>query len=249
MVALASLFLARQAAVSQEAAEDKPAVKQQAEGAAKKTPLKRQWVQFRIVADPELNLIHEAILNNVAFDESLIIGALGPISREAAKAAAAGETVVEVGPVPAPPGQRRGPPVSILSSGSALLEVEVRFYDDRVAPHKFLYSYSRGLLQRLGRLDVRHQQDISDIQRLEETVERHYTQLKESKEAIVKLATLSGISVSPEANEQRLARIESELEAVAVEIAGLEARQKVLEEQIAQHRRESRGQRRQGPCH
>ncbi len=150
---------------------------------------------------------------------------------ELSKTATEGHELAAIGP--AGPSGMGAPGVSPISNGVALLTVVVKSYDERLSTDELLRKYAAELDHKLREVDSRRAVDELLQAKLRDRFEKLSANWSVRKDALHKIAVLHGVSEDPELNVQRRARNQAEVEAAGVELIGLEARRKVLEEQIA----------------
>ncbi len=227
---VATLTGNRAAIAQNEEAQKKPAVHAVGEekpaspspSIAPRKPVRELTATLRLVTDPQFNWALQHVLASEAFDRSLINEAIKIASPDGVKVGAEAADIT---------GSKGS--IQELAPGIALLTVTVQSFDDRIAVDQVLLAYTDRLSHKLQELDAQNESDDHQKRLLEDQAARFVDRLKAEKEALINLAAIHEMSATPEINIQRKSRLESELEAVAVEIVGLEARKKALEEQIA----------------
>lgn len=175
---------------------------------------------LRILCDPTSGLAPESMVMPLLLGGGLTRQAIAKAVPDAVEETPRAEVSIVAMPI--------GPSGAVLTA-----QVLVKSYDERVPAEKLLAPLAKALAEKLGELDVGHQRDKQQLKQCEIELSDTADLLIREREAIAKLAAVSGY-VPPQVAEQRMLRVEAEWQAANIELEGFRARRETLERQIAQ---------------
>jgi hypothetical protein len=199
-------------------------------------PLSKVDGTIRVTGDPASGLTNVVLLTRLLMDDQLVDQSVAQVSRDAAKSSK------RVAAVDAHNNQFGLPP-----RAEVILFVTVSSFDERLPAKKVLQALCSQLSFALQAFDAQHQIDTVRLKKSEEDVLEADRELSRERDAYVKQATLMNAATSAEDAAKEQLRLDIQVEAVEVELQGLEARQNALQDQIADMGRQVRDNAAQDP--
>jgi hypothetical protein len=187
-------------------------------------PTSEVLAEIRITCDPK-SILHGDVITKALADETRVLKAI--------------KTIL-------PSFQLRSPVadvarVSLVSGfdvalpGIVVLNLQVESYDPQIDAKKLLELLAKMLEQDLASFDAQYQLDMKSAAEEGRICELLAADLSRNKVNYAKLCAKAGVDADPAVAAQRRLQLETEYQRVSIELQGLEARQVVIEQQIAKY--------------
>jgi hypothetical protein len=190
---------------------------------------------LRVTADPGSGLADNNLLAVMVMSPSVAREARGRVWKELNLAPLPAENSIEVSAFPGANFTipQMGIPLTPKRPGIGMVDVVVQSYDERVPAAKLLAALELALQSRLSELDGRDSGEAALQEARKRLLELRETLMKE-RDALATLARIHKVEIDAALAAQKRLRLETELQGLTVQLAGLKARQAVIEKQIAE---------------
>jgi hypothetical protein len=190
---------------------------------------------LRVTADPGSGLADNNLLAVMVMSPSVAREARGRVWKELNLAPLPAENSIEVSAFPGANFTipQMGIPLTPKRPGIGMVDVVVQSYDERVPAAKLLAALELALQSRLSELDGRDSGEAALQEARKRLLELRETLMKE-RDALATLASIHKVEIDAALAAQKRLRLETELQGLTVQLAGLKARQAVIEKQIAE---------------